>query len=64
MCQEDGSPSPEAQAPTIIEKDDKGVSERVSDFLISLVDTLLRAVKQRDKLTASQLVDLPTDTFF
>lgn len=59
-----GSPSPAAKAPRIIEKDDERVSERVPSFSIEVGDILLRVEKQGDHRLASQLVSLPSDTCF
>lgn len=63
-CHGDSNFSPAVETPTITEKDEYAVSESVPSFVLEFSDSLLRAAKNGDRLTASQLGKLLTDTSF
>lgn len=62
VCQEDSSLSPEAKAPTIVQKNDEGLVEKTSGFMTAFADVLLQISKLGDRRIVSELVDLSTDT--
>lgn len=52
VLSEDSFPSPAAETPTVIEKDDEGVSECLLSFVIEFAGILLRFTTNNDQWTA------------
>lgn len=64
MYSKESFQSPAARMPTILQRDDKGVPEKIGSFVTEYTDGLLQAAKQEEQRFESEPGTLLTDTLF